>query len=95
MPPRLSLDTLESLHLTLHKLEQASSSVEDQQAMADLKRIILNRIGELEVLQALGPKETVDEAAATQPADLIPPPVATEQDYVAPSPDSADLEKLD
>ena len=94
MPPRLTLDTLDSLHLTLQRLEQASNSAEDQQAMADLKTIILNRRAELEVLQALGQEDNASTAEMTQPADLVAPSTSTKNEYSAPSPDTLELEKL-
>ena len=42
--------TLESLQVTLHKLEQTADPTQDA---ADLKRILLRRIAELEAAQAV------------------------------------------
>jgi hypothetical protein len=50
MVSRPSLDTLESLRITLLKLEH---SMQDATAMAELKRSILLRIAELEAANTL------------------------------------------
>jgi hypothetical protein len=48
MVSRPSLDTLESLRITLQKLEHGLDSMRDPTVMAELKRSILLRIAELE-----------------------------------------------
>jgi hypothetical protein len=48
MVSRPTLDTLESLRITLQKLEHSLDSMQDATAMAELKRSILLRIAELE-----------------------------------------------
>jgi hypothetical protein len=48
MVSRPSLDTLESLRITLQKLERGLDSMQDATAMVELKRSILLRIAELE-----------------------------------------------
>jgi hypothetical protein len=50
MVSRPTLDTLESLRITLEKLEH---SMQDATAMAELKRAILLRIAELETADVL------------------------------------------
>jgi len=72
-------ETLESLRLTLLKVEQSADPEQDAEALAELKRILLQRIAELEAIQAL-------ESAAAQtgdkpnPEDLVPPASVTEGD---------------
>ena len=53
MDPRPPTDILRSLRITLQKLEQNHHADEEASAMAELRRILLNRIAELEVLSAL------------------------------------------
>jgi len=59
------------LRLTLLKVEQSAEPEQDAEALAELKRILLQRIAELEAIQVL-------ESAAAQtadkpnPADLVP-----------------------
>ncbi|HMG85821.1 MAG TPA: hypothetical protein VK574_08755 [Terracidiphilus sp.] len=57
---------MDSLRVTLQKLEQDPAS--DGRDVAELKQILLNRIAELEALQALNPTEEVEPAPA--PSDL-------------------------
>ena len=53
MQRRTSCDTLRSLRITLQKLEQNFDDDKDASAMVELKRILLNRIAELELVSAL------------------------------------------
>jgi hypothetical protein len=53
MVSRPSLDTLESLRITLQKLERGLDSMQDATAMVELKRSILLRIAELEASSLL------------------------------------------
>jgi hypothetical protein len=53
MVSRPSLDTLESLRITLQKLESGLDSMQDATAMAELKLSILLRIAELEAANTL------------------------------------------
>jgi hypothetical protein len=48
---RPSPDTVESLRITLHKLELTLDPVQDAGAMAELKRVILLRIAELDAVR--------------------------------------------
>jgi hypothetical protein len=63
---------LESLRLTLLKVEQSADPEQDAEALAELKRILLQRIADLETIQALesAAGQTADEPS---PADLVPP----------------------
>jgi len=69
-------ETLESLRLTLLKFEQTAEPEQDAEALSELKRILLQRIAELEAIEAI-------ESAAAQtadkpnPADLVPPASVT------------------
>ena len=76
---------MESLRLTLLKVEQSAEPEQDAGALAELKRILLQRIAELEAIQAI-------ESAAPQtdekpnPADLVPRASVTSEesrDFVA------------
>jgi hypothetical protein len=72
MPFRDPRETVESLHATLQKLEMSADPGEDEAAKAELKRILLHRIAELEVIKALEPSDP----GATQtpaPSHLAPP----------------------
>ena len=77
MKERPAQETLESLRLTLLKVEQGAEPGQDAEAFAELKRILLQRIAELEAIQAL-------EAAAAQspgeskPESLLPPATVAE-----------------
>jgi hypothetical protein len=70
MPLRSVPNTIEALRLTLLKLEQTSASAEDSPHLAELKRILLQRISDLEITQALEPAlaDTVGVDTATLPA---------------------------
>jgi hypothetical protein len=78
---RAPKDTVESLRLTLQRLEQFSDPAHDAEAKAQLKRILMIRIANLEALEALraetlGP--AAKETARSSPArlDAIPPSTA-------------------
>jgi hypothetical protein len=76
---RPAYETLESLRLTLLKVEQSADPDQDAEALAELKRILLQRIAELEAIQALelAAAQTADNPS---PADPIPPESATADD---------------
>jgi len=94
MNPRPHFNTLESLRATLQKLEQSSDPGQDEASMAELKRVLLNRIADLELSQTL--ERTAEIVAGPpQPSELVPPSLAAEADP-SPTPlDSINLEKLD
>jgi hypothetical protein len=50
---RPSNDLLESVRVTLQKLEHGLDPIQDVPAMAELKRMVLLRIAELEAVNAL------------------------------------------
>jgi len=52
---RTKNDIREGLRVTLQRLEQTIGLVDDAQAMAELKRIVLIRIAELDAAEALNP----------------------------------------
>lgn len=87
-------ETLESLRATLLKLEQTDDPPEAPKSISELKRILLNRIAELEILQAL---ETSDAATdkPPEPAELVPPPLTIEEDHLDALTEGTNLDKLD
>ncbi len=93
MTSRSARETLDSLRVTLQKLEQASDPASDGQDVTELKQILLNRIAELETLQALHP-EQAEVAQAPAPSDL-PSIAAAEGESAKEAADSVGLEKLD
>jgi hypothetical protein len=67
-------ETLESLRLTLLKIEQNAEPEQDAEALAELKRILLQRIAQLEAVEAIesAAAQTTDEVEdEANPADLI------------------------
>jgi hypothetical protein len=66
--------TLESLRLTLLKVEQSAEPEHDAEALAELKRILLHRIAELEAMQAI---ESAAAPTADQPNPANPVPPAS------------------
>jgi len=72
MVPRPKKDTLESLRVTLQQLEQTADPARDADSMAQLKRVLMNRIADLELLEALT-TEDVEAAGLSSPAELVPP----------------------
>ena len=93
MVPRSSKETLESLRLTLQKLEQSTDSPSNGQDVAELKQILLNRIAELEALSAMEPAQV--ESVPAAPSNLPPLAVTTEEDGMKKTADSLPLEHLD
>jgi hypothetical protein len=76
-------ETLESLRLTLLKVEQTAEPDQDREALADLKRILLQRIAELEAVQALESAAALESGSGQtedkpNPAELVPPASVTE-----------------
>jgi hypothetical protein len=94
MPRRPTAKSLESLHLTLQKLEQTSDPGKDDASISDLKRALLNRIVDLELSKTLETKdEEIDKAP--EPADLVPPSSITEERTPETDIDKTSIEKLD
>jgi len=77
MKVRPAHETLESLRVALLKVEQTAEPDHDREALADLKRILLQRIAELEAVQALEVQALESASSPTEdkpsPADLVPP----------------------
>jgi hypothetical protein len=94
IPRRPTLKSLESLNLTLQNLEQTQSPGKDDAGITELKRVLLNRIADLELSKTL---ETEDDKSdkAPEPADLVPPPSITEEGALEEDIDKASLDKLD
>jgi len=92
MAVRPTYETLESLRVTLQKLEQTTDPASDGQDVTELKQILLNRIGELEALQALQPQEV---ASAAAPSDLPPLAVSSAEEAAVVPAQAPNLEKLD
>ncbi|HUD14652.1 MAG TPA: hypothetical protein VMQ56_13450 [Terracidiphilus sp.] len=94
MPRRPTAKSLESLHLTLQKLEQTSDPGKDDASISDLKRALLNRIVDLELSKTLETKDDEGDKAP-EPADLVPPPSITEESTPETDIDKTSIEKLD
>jgi hypothetical protein len=75
MACRLSLDTVESLNVTLQNLEQGAGAAFDRSDMAELKRTILKRIAELEI-QALASAPASYAATSQFPNEPVVLPYA-------------------
>jgi hypothetical protein len=76
MSLRAPRETIESLRLTLATLEQSADPSGDAQVIAELKRILLARIADLEAVTAVDTQAEVstppDEPPAT-PVSPVPP----------------------
>lgn len=93
MPLRPDEAILDSLRVTLQKLEQDPSAAENAESLSSFKNIILNRIADLEMAAKLGP---VDAGITPPPApsDLVLP-ASIAQDGPQLETASTQLEKLD
>jgi hypothetical protein len=89
---RPSPETLESLYATLQKLEQTHDPVDE--SFHELKRIILARISDIELAQALETIATPGDETH-EPADLIPPPPAAEEIHPEGPTKDTNLDKFD
>jgi hypothetical protein len=99
MVPRPKKDTLESLRVTLQQLEQTADPACDAESMAQLKRILMNRIADLELLEALT-SDDVQSVGLSSPAELVPPATVDtslpgEDEKDSTHPDVGPIEKLD
>jgi hypothetical protein len=94
MTPRNTRETLDSLRVTLQKLEQTADSVSNGQDVAELKQILLNRIAELETLNAL---QLAESEPVPAPSDLPHLAAVTEENSVQEQEtgQTPSLEKLD
>lgn len=93
MTARSAQETLESLRITLQKLEQSSDPASDGHDVAELKQILLNRIAELETLQALHPE--MAEVTQAPASSALPSIAAAQEEPTRDGADSVGLEKLD
>jgi hypothetical protein len=94
MSRRPTPKSLESLHITLQKLEQTSDPDNKDASISELKQVVLNRIIDLELSNTLTTgDDEIDNATA--PANLVPPPSVTEERSSDKSIDKTPLEKLD
>jgi hypothetical protein len=94
MSRRPTPKSLESLHVTLQKLEQTSDPNKEDASISELKQVVLNRIIDLELSNTLATED--DElATAPAPADLIPPSSIIEERTPEKGIDKTPLEKLD
>lgn len=94
MPRRPTQKTLESLHVTLQKLEQTDNPGRDEESITELKRVLLNRIVDLELSKTLETGESEIENKP-EPAELVPPKTELEKASADQMIDSTQLEKLD
>jgi hypothetical protein len=84
--------SLESLRLTLQQLEQTGNP--NDASISELKRVILNRIADLELAKKLETSDSeIDNAPG--PADLVPPQSMAEEGPMEEANDQSQLEKLD
>jgi hypothetical protein len=93
MTARSARETLESLRITLQKLEQTSDPASNREDVAELKQILLNRIAELETLHALHPEEP--EVAQAPATSDLPSIAAAEGESAKETAESVGIEKLD
>ena len=71
MSHRPTFELKQSLRVTLQKLEENFASLEDQPVMAELKRILLLRIADIEAVEALQKAQASE--AAPEPAVTLEP----------------------
>ena len=94
IPRRPTPKSLESLSLTLQKLEQSSDPEKDDDSIVELKRVLLNRIADLELSRKLV-TENDESDQACELAEVVPSPlVAEDTTHEAPR-EKTPLEKLD
>jgi hypothetical protein len=94
MPRRPTAKSLESLHATLQKLEQASDHYAEDASLSELKQVVLNRIIDLELSKTLvveGEENECDPGAA----DLASLPLIREERISETIGEPLPLEKLD
>jgi hypothetical protein len=98
MDPQPPADTLRSLRITLQKLEQNFDADGDASAMAELKRILLNRIAELELVGTLESRNGDQNGHRADTPDPSELPALTQSAATDGSPQTLakiDPEKLD
>lgn len=75
MTARPSNETLESLRVTLQRLQQTMDPSADAQSLADLKHILLVRIAELEALNPLTSAASETHASPAPASETVVAPV--------------------
>lgn len=94
MPRRPTPKSLESLHITLQKLEQASDIGNEDTSISELKQVVLNRIIDLELSNTLAiAEDEIEEAPG--PSDLVPPMSIAEERALDKGIGNTSIEKLD
>ena len=73
---RAPRETIDSLRITLQSLEQSAEATSDPEVVAELKRILLRRIADLEMIDALGAQSSTSGTPDEQP-DLPPLEIVT------------------
>ena len=68
---RPSFELIKSLRTTLLKLEESFASPEDQPQIAELKRILLLRIADIEFVEAIVERDNADEANSIMALALV------------------------
>src|SRR3954451_25344776 len=72
MQARPSSELIQSLRLTLQKIEENFTSAEDEPNIAELKRILLLRIADIEAVETL--REAEASATSDEPARVAEDP---------------------
>jgi hypothetical protein len=94
MPRRPTARSLESLHVTLQKLEQTSDAGQEDSSISELKQVVLSRIIDLELSKTFG--ATDDEVEnELNVADLTPLPPLADSRPAEMGADEKPLEKFD
>jgi hypothetical protein len=82
------------LNLTLQKLEQTNDLDTDDASINELKRVLLNRIADLELSKTIE-TEISEVEHALELVDLVAPPSMTEEGSLEEDIDKTLLDKLD
>ena len=97
MSLRPTPQTLESLRLTLQSLEHSADPSSNPQELEELKGILLKRIADLEVLDALSSQSSASpvsgEQSDTAPADLPPLEIVAAEEPAAEAVNTTQLDK--
>ena len=97
---RPSTEIIESLRVVLQKLGAEFASTENQPVLAELKRILLLRIADLEAIElahesADTEKPNPDKYEASEQEQPLPIPTIIEESQVQAANDKESLKKLD
>jgi hypothetical protein len=94
IPRRPTPRSLESPNLTLQKLEQSVDPDKDDASIVELKRVLLNRIADLELSKTLE-KPNDERDKNSELADLVPSPSFVEDTALEEETEKTPLDKLD